>query len=145
MRANLIDLPGSDSGTPCFMNGFRIGAPHRRIRGLAWLAGIGWNVAHRPDIGPDAPVAEQEYGLDHSALDRQGRTWIDISPSAHPDRLKAVPLSTTSRPGASRTRKRFVQDRSKILTLPDGFSRRVFREKLYDSVEARCRRNRKGG
>ena len=30
---------------------------------LAWLEGLGWSVAHGPDIAPDAPGAERDdYG-----------------------------------------------------------------------------------
>ena len=31
--------------------------------GLAWLDGLGWQVAHGPDIAPDTPSAERsDYG-----------------------------------------------------------------------------------
>ena len=30
---------------------------------LGWLAGLGWSVAHGPDIAPDTPGAERaDYG-----------------------------------------------------------------------------------
>jgi hypothetical protein len=30
---------------------------------LAWLEGVGWQVAHGPDIAPDVPAAERaDYG-----------------------------------------------------------------------------------
>ena len=38
---------------------------------LAWLSGLGWGVAHGPDIAPDAPGAERtDYG--QVILERDG-------------------------------------------------------------------------
>ena len=31
---------------------------------LVWLSGLGWQVAHGPDIAPDAPGAEQAVGVE---------------------------------------------------------------------------------
>ena len=30
---------------------------------LVWLSGLGWQVAHGPDIAPDTPGAEQAGGV----------------------------------------------------------------------------------
>jgi hypothetical protein len=34
---------------------------------LAWLEGIGWRIAHGPDIGPEMPAPERCLGTFHLA------------------------------------------------------------------------------
>ena len=39
---------------------------------LGWLAGLGWQVAHGPDIAPDTPGAERD-GYEQVVLERRLR------------------------------------------------------------------------
>ena len=50
---------------------------------LAWLGGLGWRVAHRPDIAPDTPNAERDdYGQVvlarrmRDSISTQSRKWV---------------------------------------------------------------------
>ena len=57
---------------------------------LAWLAELGWQVAHGPDIAPDAPGAERnDYG--HVVLERRLRDALaELNPSLSADALNDV-------------------------------------------------------
>ena len=89
---------------------------------LEWLAGLGWEVAHGPDIAPDAPDAERsDYG--DVVLKRRVR---DSLARLNPD----LPLSA-------------LDDAYRKLTRPEGSTletrNRAFHRMLINGVEVEYR------
>ena len=65
--------------------------------GLDWLAGLGWRVAHGPDIAPDTPNAERDY-CGQVILERRLRAALaELNPtlpaSALEDAFRKLPRS----------------------------------------------------
>ena len=60
---------------------------------LAWLADLGWRVAHGPDIAPDTPNAERdEYG--QVVLERRLRDSLaELNPTC-PSTLSTTPTAS---------------------------------------------------
>ena len=55
---------------------------------LAWLSGLGWQMAHGPDIAPDAPGPDQAGGvgtnkLSDGPMDRNGPRVRQSNPRAN--------------------------------------------------------------
>ena len=67
---------------------------------LAWLSGLGWQVAHGPDIAPDTPGAERDdYG--QVVLERRLRDALaDLNPGVPSDALDDA-FRRLTRPGGS--------------------------------------------
>ena len=67
---------------------------------LGWLEGLGWRVAHGPDIGPDGPDAERvDYG--QVVLERRLRNALaDLNPVVPPEALEDA-LRRLTRPEGS--------------------------------------------
>ena len=89
---------------------------------LSWLAGVGWQVAHGPNIAPDTPDAERDdYG--QVALERRLRDSLaELNPSLPADAL---------------------DDAFRKLTRPDGSTlearNRAFHRMLVNGVEVEYR------
>ena len=89
---------------------------------LSWLEGVGWQVAHGPDIAPDTPNAERaDYG--QVALERRLRDSLaELNPSLPADAL---------------------DDAFRKLTTPDGSTlearNRAFHRMLVNGVEVEYR------
>ena len=85
---------------------------------LSWLEGVGWQVAHGPDIAPDTPNAERaDYG--QVVLERRLRDSLaELNPGLPADAL---------------------DDSFRRLTRPDGSTlearNRAFHRMLVNSVE----------
>ena len=62
--------------------------------GLAWLAGIGWRIAHGPDIAPDTPGAQRaDYGqvvLEHRLRDALAEFNPDLPAAALDDAFRRL-------------------------------------------------------
>ncbi len=68
---------------------------------LAWLAGVGWQMARGPDIAPDAPGAERD-GYGQVVLERRLRDAIARLNSQLPTEARDDPFAKlTHPPGAS--------------------------------------------
>ena len=89
---------------------------------LSWLAGVGWQVSHGPNIAPDTPDAERDdYG--QVALERRLRDALaELNPSLPADAL---------------------DDAFRKLTRPDGSTlearNRAFHRMLVNGVEVEYR------
>ena len=103
---------------------------------LAWLQGIGWRMAHGPDIAPDTPAAERrdcgEVVLAQRLGHALGRLNPELAAEAVQDALRKPAPIGRGREVVFTTIQKFFPVEAGLVPAPDGATTRVASTRLTD-------------